>query len=164
MDSRHLPLLQKMISYYSGDPRRIQHFLKVYEFSSLLGQMEKLSDNEQFILETAALVHDIGIKKSEEKYNSSAGKYQEIEGPAICEEFLTELSYDADTIGRISYLVAHHHTYQNIEGKEYQLLVEADFLVNAWEDTLSIAAISAFQEKVFRSASGKHLLQTIYSL
>ena len=164
MDSRHLPLLQKMISYYSGDPRRIQHFLKVYEFSSLLGQMEKLSDNEQFILETAALVHDIGIKKSEEKYNSSAGKYQEIEGPAICEEFLTELAYDADTIGRISYLVAHHHTYQNIEGKEYQLLVQADFLVNAWEDTLSIAAISAFQEKVFRSASGKHLLQTIYSL
>lgn len=163
MDSRHLPLLQKMISYYSGDPRRVQHFLKVYEFSSLLGQMEKLSDDEQFILETAALVHDIGIKKSEEKYGSSAGKYQEIEGPAICEEFLTELGYGAACIQRISYLVAHHHTYQNIDGNDYQLLVEADFLVNAWEDTLSAQAIASFQEKVFRSASGKNLLQTIYS-
>ena len=58
-------------------------------------------------LETAAYVHDIGIKISEEKYNSSAGKYQEIEGPPIAEEMLTKLGYDKDVIERVSYLVGH---------------------------------------------------------
>ena len=54
-------------------------------------------------LETAAYVHDIGIKISEEKYNSSAGKYQEIEGPPIAEEMLTKLGYDKNVIERVSY-------------------------------------------------------------
>ena len=54
------------------------------------------------ILETAAYVHDIGIKISEEKYNSSAGKYQEIEGPPIAEEMLTKLGYDKHVIERVS--------------------------------------------------------------
>ena len=65
-----------MIDYYQGDSKRIQHFLKVHAYAKLIGEQEGL-DKET--LEVAALTHDIGIKGSEQKYNSSAGKYQEIE-------------------------------------------------------------------------------------
>ena len=55
-------LYTKMIEYYSGDPKRIQHFTKVHSYARLIGQLEHLSDDTQNILEIAALVHDIGIK------------------------------------------------------------------------------------------------------
>jgi CRISPR/Cas system-associated endonuclease Cas3-HD len=162
MHKDHLLLLQKMICLYEGDPRRIQHFLKVYNFASLLGHMEHLPEQTQYLLETAAIVHDIGIKASEAKYGSSAGKYQELEGPDISREMLREAGLAETVIERVAYLVGHHHTYNIPREIDYQLLVEADFLVNAYEDTLSLPAIKALGERIFRSASGKQLLQTIY--
>ena len=66
-----------MIDYYQGQPKRIQHFLKVHAYAKLIGEQEGLDKEILDILEVAALTHDIGIKISEEKYNSSAGKYQE---------------------------------------------------------------------------------------
>ena len=51
-----------MIEYYRGDAKRIQHFIKVYNFASLLGRQEQLDEETLFILETAAIVHDIGIR------------------------------------------------------------------------------------------------------
>ena len=163
MNKKHIALLQEMILYYRGDAKRIQHFLKVYEFASLIGRLENLPEDQQQLLETAAIVHDIGIKRSEEKYGSAAGKYQEAEGPAISREMLTRLGYAAPVIERVSYLIAHHHTYENIQEIDYQILVEADFLVNAYEDALSPAGIQAFAEKIFRTKSGQKLLQTIYN-
>ena len=56
-----------MINYDNGDPKRIQHFMKVHAFSKLIGEMENIDKNILFTLETAAVVHDIGIKSAEEK-------------------------------------------------------------------------------------------------
>ena len=58
-------LTEKMIEYYTGDPKRIQHFIKVHAFSRYIGLREQLPEQEQFLLECAALVHDIGIKPAE---------------------------------------------------------------------------------------------------
>ena len=72
-----------MIDYYTGMPRNIFNILKKFmRFSSMIAQEEGLDEDTRFILEAAALVHDIGIKPSKEKYGSSAGQYQQIEGPA----------------------------------------------------------------------------------
>ena len=68
---------QAMIDYYSGDPKRIQHFMKVHAFAKLIAEKECLSENDSLVIEIAALVHDIGIKNAEIKYHSSMGKYQE---------------------------------------------------------------------------------------
>lgn len=46
-----------------------------------------------FILETAALTHDIGIHLCEEKYGNCNGKLQEKEGPAIAEKLLSDLGF-----------------------------------------------------------------------
>ena len=56
-------LTEKMIEYYTGDPKRIQHFIKVHAFSRYIGLREQLPEQEQFLLECAALVHDIGLRK-----------------------------------------------------------------------------------------------------
>ena len=53
-------LLLAMIRYDAGDPRRIQHLTKVYEYARLMGRMERLGREDQEILEAAAIVHDIG--------------------------------------------------------------------------------------------------------
>lgn len=151
-----------MIDYYSGDPKRIQHFLKVHQFAKLIGELEQLDSQTQEILEVAALVHDIGIKHSEEKYNSSAGKYQELEGPPEAEALLTPLGYPQAFVSRVCWLVGHHHTYDSIEQADHQILVEADFLVNAYEDHLSENAIRKVLSQVFRTETGSQLLRRMY--
>lgn len=42
-------------------------FFKSLYFSRLIGEMEALDAETLYILETAAIVHDIGIRVSEEK-------------------------------------------------------------------------------------------------
>lgn len=50
-----------MINYDNGDPKRIQHTTKVHAYASLIGIGEGLDEDTQFILESAALVHDIAL-------------------------------------------------------------------------------------------------------
>lgn len=137
---------------------RIQHFLKVWGFARQIGKMEELDERTQEILETAAIVHDIGIKVCLEKYGNCTGKHQEEEGPALAEKMLTELGYDAELISRVSFLVGHHHTYTNVKGIDYQILLEADFLVNSYEGQKKSETIEAFCRNVFRTPSGIRLL------
>ena len=66
-----------MIELYSGDAKRIQHFCKVHSYAKLIGESENLDSRSLFILEAAALTHDIGIHTCEEKYGSCGGKLQE---------------------------------------------------------------------------------------
>lgn len=157
-------LLEAMIAYYSGDPKRIQHFLKVHSFAKLIGEQEGLDARTLEILETAAIVHDIGIKNAEKLYHSAAGKYQEELGPDEARKMLKELDYDADSIDRVSYLVGHHHTYTDIQGIDYQILVEADFLVNLYEDASDKNACSIAMQRIFRTETGRELLREMFGL
>jgi uncharacterized protein len=161
-----LSLINEMISYDAGDPMRIQHFLKVYEFARIIAAGEKLDDASSHLLHTAAIVHDIGIHASEKKYGSSNGKYQEIEGPGEARAMLTKLGYTDTVIERVCYLVGHHHTYTCIDGADYQILVEADFLVNLYEDFPEASkrheAVSAAYKNIFKTETGKKLCKEIY--
>jgi len=155
-------LFSEMILYYQGDPQRIQHFVKVFCFAQLIGRCERLDDHTQLTLESAALVHDIGIKSAEEKYGYNNGKLQEIEGPAPAKELLEKLDFSKDITERVCYLVGHHHTYANVDGIDYQILLEADFLVNMYEDNLSHEAINIALEKVFKTSKGIEICKTMY--
>ena len=135
------PLILKMISYDHGSPERIQHFLKVHSFAKTIAVSEHLDEKTLFITEAAAIVHDIGIRLCLEKYGDGNGKLQEKEGPALAEQMLSELGFEKDVIERVSFLVGHHHTYTGIDGLDYQILVEADFLVNLFEGNTDTAHI-----------------------
>lgn len=155
-------VIEAMIEYYGTDLRRINHFLKVFSFAKTIGEGEGLDKDSQALLEVSAIVHDIGIKQSEFKYNSSAGKYQELEGPAEAEKLLSKLGCDSEFISKVCYLVGHHHTYSDIDSMPYRILVEADFLVNLFEDGASINAVKKAEEKIFRTPTGIKLLKKMY--
>ena len=160
---RHEALMREMIRYEAGVPHRIQHFLKVYEFARLIAAGENLDDVTRDVLEAAAIVHDIGIKPAMEKYGSGAGPLQEKEGEPAARTLLTRLGYAPDLTERVAYLVAHHHTYDAIDGMDYQILVEADFLVNLHESADRYRAILA-EERIFRTESGKRLLRALFGI
>ena len=159
-----LQVQRAMIAYFEGDVRRISHFLKVYGYARLIGVWEGLDAQTQQTLEIAALTHDIGIKVSERKYHSASGDHQQQEGPAEARQLLSGLPVDPATVERVCWLIAHHHTYADIQGADYQILVEADFLVNIDEDHLSSHAIQQIRQTIFRTAAGIALLQTLYGI
>lgn len=155
-------LILEMTHYYAGQPYRIQHFMKVYGYAKLIGEEERIDVRTQEILNAAAIVHDIGIKKSEEIYGDSIGSHQEELGPAIAENILKKLGYDEELIQRVSYLVGHHHTYDPIDGMDYQILVEADFLVNLFENETSRKPAEMALERIFKTETGKEICKTMF--
>lgn len=155
-------VINAMIAYDAGDPMRIHHFLKVHAFARLIGLEEGLDPDTQFLLETAAAVHDIGIHKAEALYGSSRGTYQEELGPAEAEVLLTRLGLPREVIDRVAFLVGHHHTYTGIDGPDYQILVEADLLVNLYEDAVPPAAQRHAYETIFKTETGRRLCRELY--
>ena len=118
------------------------------------------------ILEAAALTHDIGIKNGEAKFGAGkcSGKTQELEGPPAAAELLAKLGFAPDVCERVCYLIGHHHTYTNIDGMDYQILVEADFLVNFYEDGMSKEAIQTACGRIFKTASGIRLCRQMFGI
>ncbi|MDO4459499.1 MAG: HD domain-containing protein [Clostridia bacterium] len=153
-----------MCEYDRGDARRIQHFTKVHEYASLIGKAENLDDETQELLEITAIVHDIGIKLSMEKYGNCAGPNQEKEGAVESLKLLRECGVSEETAERVSFIVGHHHTYTGIDGIDWQIILEADYLVNAYESNHSKETIRNSKESFFRTESGKKLLDIMFDL
>ena len=130
-----------MIELYSNDAKRIQHFCKVHSYAKLIAETENVDKKCLFIIETAALTHDIGIH--------------------VCEE---KLGFDKDVSDRVQYLIAHHHTYDNIDGIDYQILVEADFLVNIMESDLSKEATLKAYHTIFKTTCGKTICKEMFGI
>ena len=151
-----------IIAYYDGDPKRIQHFTKVHSYARLIGIGEELDDASLFILEAAAYTHDIGIRVAEEKYGRCDGKLQEQEGPIIAQKMLSQLGFENYIVERICFLIGHHHTYDNIDGLDYQILVEADFLVNLYEDDAGNRAIDKAYKRIFKTETGKKIFRLMF--
>ena len=155
-------LFMDMIAYYDGDPKRIQHFTKVHSYARLIGIGEELDDASLFILEAAAYTHDIGIRVAEEKYGRCDGKLQEQEGPIIAQKMLSQLGFENYIVERICFLIGHHHTYDNIDGLDYQILIEADFLVNLYEDDAGNRAIDKAYKRIFKTETGKKIFRLMF--
>lgn len=155
-------LFMDMIAYYDGDLKRIQHFTKVHSYARLIGIGEELDDASLFILEAAAYTHDIGIRVAEEKYGRCDGKLQEQEGPIIAQKMLSQLGFENYIVERICFLIGHHHTYDNIDGLDYQILVEADFLVNLYEDDAGNRAIDKAYKRIFKTETGKKIFRLMF--
>jgi len=152
----------KMIQYYTGNPHQIQHFIKVHSFAKLIAKEEEASGELLQVIEAAALVHDIGIKNALTEYGQSTGSLQEKLGPPEAKKMLSALGFKKSLIERVSYLVGHHHHYENIDGLDYQILVEADFLVNMHECAYEKDAIHQVNQNIFKTKTGKQLLKEIF--
>jgi uncharacterized protein len=155
-------VMEQMIRYFGNDVRRINHALKVYDFALLISSAEDVDIRTRGIIGYTAILHDIGIHEAERKYNSTSGEHQQIEGPPIARQILAEAGVEEDIIERVCYITANHHTYNKIEGLDFQILVEADFLVNIFEDNMPKEAIESINDRIFRTYPGKDLLKIMY--
>ncbi|EMS69353.1 HD domain-containing protein [Ruminiclostridium cellobioparum] len=155
-------IIKEMILYFNNDVRRINHALKVYAFCAAIADLEKLDDKNRLIVKLSGILHDIGIKEAERKYNSSAGPYQEKEGPAIARQIMEKYPINTEIIERVCHIVGHHHNYGKIDGPDFQILVEADFLVNIYEDEMDGQAVASIRSKYFKTKAAVELLDTMY--
>lgn len=155
-------LIDKMADWEAGNPKRINHYLKVWGYAKTIGELEGLDESTRYTLEAAVVVHDIGIKPAEKKFGCHDGPYQEKEGILPAKEMLLSLGFSEQTAERVSFLVGHHHTYTAIDGIDFQILVEADFLVNLDEGKRGEEAVRTAREKYFRTQAGIRFLERLF--
>ena len=152
----------KMIGRCAGSQYDINHFLKVWAYARNIGQQEGLDARTQETLEYAAIVHDIACPALRKVHGGAPGNLQEESGPPLVREFFRDSDLDEAVLERVCYLVGHHHTFNDVDGPDWRILLEADFLVNAGEDEWYGKHVAEFRENVFRTPTGLALLDSVY--
>ena len=152
-------LILEMIRVNGADTHRVCHALKVFGIAKCIAGHESLPEHTQRIVEAAAVLHDIAIRLCEEKYGSCAGPLQEKEGPDVARPILERYTQDVEFIDRVCWLIAHHHTYKGVSGVDYQILIEADFIVNAQEGEFSTAAFERAYALYFQTKTGREIAE-----
>ena len=160
-DELKAKLIEEMKSVFGDDSRRINHALEVLKHAQRL-QAEEGGD--EVIVSAAAILHDIGIHQAERKYNSAAGKYQEIEGPPIAEKILKKHNLDSRAIEHICEIIANHHSGNCVESIEFCCVWDADKIVNIAEEfeVMNGKNLQNFIENVFKTKSGKETASRLF--
>ena len=81
-------VLEKMIAFSDGNIHDIDHLIRVWTYSKMIGELEGLDAQTQLVLEVAAITHDIACPLCREKYGNTNGKLQEQKGEAMVRDFL----------------------------------------------------------------------------
>ena len=154
-------LIDEMKNVFDGDDRRIKHALAVLKYAE---QICKNQGADPLIVTAAAILHDIGIHEAQRKHGSSAGRFQEIEGPPIAEEILKKNGLAATAIEHICKIIANHHSARDIDTPEFRCIWDADWLVNMPEVTQgkSKEDFKKTIEKTFKTAKGLDMARSLF--
>lgn len=155
-------LMAKMIAFSHGNIHDIDHFIRVWTYAKTISELEGVDANTRYVLEIAAITHDIACPLCREKYGNTNGKHQETEGTGLVQEFLRSSGLTVAQLQRVAFLVGHHHTFTGVDGIDYQILLEADYLANASENGYSKENVENFMAKIMRTESGKMLARQIF--
>ena len=120
-------LIEEMKKVFKEDPKRTEHAFAVLNCAE---QIRLAEGGDPLIVQAAAILHDIGILEAEHKYGSSAGKYQEIEGPPLAEKILKRLQIDPEAVDHICKIIGSHHSGGDIDTQEFKIVWDADLLTN----------------------------------
>ena len=149
-------ILNKMIAASNGNIHDIDHLLRVWAYARTIGELEGLDAETQYLLEVAAITHDIACPLCREKYGNTNGKYQELEGAVLVRAFLAGTGMTEAQIARVAYLVGHHHTLRDIHGMDYQILIEADYIAKE--------SVIHFLNTIMKTASGRQLAASVLGI
>lgn len=156
-------LCDGMIACYAGDPKRIQHFLKVHSLARLIAVSEGIDARTRFVVEAAAYVHEIGIGPAQETY-AGFGDFSEGDGPARARAMLEGLYFPQDVTERVAYLVGRPCVGPGLDGPDEQILLEAATLVRLSEETAGESAVWSALRRSFRTESGKRLCRLMFGI
>ena len=120
-----------LVDYFGNDFRRITHALEVLKYAEKI--MQNTMNCDYDIVIASALLHDVGIKPSEEKFGYNNGKTQEEYGPPVAEELLRSIDFPGDKTAKVCEIIGNHHSPSRYDYTELRLLKEADRIVNKLE-------------------------------
>jgi putative nucleotidyltransferase with HDIG domain len=146
-------LVNQMKKVFGNDQKRIEHALTVLDYAE---QIQNVEGGDPLIVRAAAILHDIGIHEAEHKYDSPAGKYQEIEGPPIAREILEKHDIPAEAVEHICKIIANHHSTKGIDTIEFRIVWDADQIVNLPEDSSKVSdeKLQEIIDKKFKTGEG----------
>lgn len=124
-------LVRQLTTFFGDDLRRIDHALSVLTEAELLAQNR--TDLDRDVLVASALLHDVGIKPSEEKHGYNNGHTQELYGPAEAERLLRGIDFPEQGIRKVCEIVGNHHSPSKYDYPELAVLKKADGIVNQRE-------------------------------
>ena len=78
--------------------------------------------------------------------------------------FLSDCGLDDEQRERVAYLVGHHHSFHEIDGIDYQILIEANYIANASENGYSQTNVINFMNRIMATESGKRLTKAVFCL
>ena len=152
----------EMKRYFHTDFKRIGHAGTVARYAEKIGRKERA--NLAVVL-CAAFLHDIGIKNAEKKYNSSAAKYQEIEGPPVARELMEKLGAKPELVDEVCDIIGHHHHPGEDESINFKVLYDADMLTNMYEcdarKNMDDEVFQAKLDRLFLTESGRDLAKQV---
>jgi HD superfamily phosphodiesterase len=153
-------LIAEMKEVFQSDTKRIEHALAVLDYAE---QIRAVEGGDPLVVKAAAILHDIGIQEAERKHGSSAGKYQEQEGPVIAELILRNFEIDAEKIEHIVKIIANHHSDKDLDTTEFRVVWDADRIVNLDEEhgDLDKENLGRIVERVFKTDKGIELARLL---
>ena len=150
----------QMKRYFKQDFKRIGHASRVARYAEQIGREEQ--GNLAVVL-SAAYLHDIGIKEAERKYESTAAKYQEQEGPPIAREILKKLGAADGLVDEVCDIIGHHHHPGEDETINFKSLYDADLIANLEESQKESPSnrekLSLILAKSFLTENGRKLAE-----
>lgn len=152
---------EAMKEFFGSDERRINHALAVLDHARTIHSVE---GGEPKVILAAAILHDVGIPASEEKYGSIDGHYQEKEGPPIAREILERIGLDVAATDHVCDIIADHHSAKHMDTTEFRVLWDADWLVNIpnWYKGADKEKLTEVVEKVFKTRKGLEMAREMF--
>ena len=138
----------KMKTVLHGDAVKVQHFVRVYTLAKTIGELEKLTEEEQENLELAAVVHNI---EGEEKI------------PTV-RDILNSCGVEPDTAMRVCHIVENMDNYEHISSLYHQIFIEARMIVEFKEHNTPSDEIVKFAEERFITNCGKLFLKRAFDV
>jgi HD superfamily phosphohydrolase YqeK len=152
----------EMKRYFGKDLKRIDHALKVARFSE---RILKGEGGNPLVILCAAYLHDIGIreaKKERQETGTDCSLQQETEGVPIAWKILERLNLKKEDSEEICDIIGHHHHPREEGTLNFQVLFEADWLVNMEEKGLSQEEVQAIIKKSFKTEAGRKLAEELF--
>jgi len=146
----------EMKRYFKTDFKRIGHASRVARYAERIG---KLDGGNLAVILSAAYLHDIGIHETERKYQSTAARYQETEGPPIARTILEKLGAKPELIDEVCDIVGHHHHPRETETLNFKAVYDADLIANVEDNQKESPStpdrITSIIEKSFLTENGR---------
>ncbi len=137
----------RMKQYHDSDPVKVQRFVRVYTLAKSIGEMEKLSDEEQYDLELAAVVHDVRGDRI-----------------PVVRDILRECGISDASAMHVCHMVENAENYEHISTLDHQILVEAKLIVDFKEHNTPENEIIRKAEDIFITNTGKLFLKRAFHL